>query len=186
MLIDLLIVLLVAASSAAGVVTGFVWQVTGLAALIAGTFSAWVLSGVLGGPLGRVLSLAQGGGEALAFFLVFGFVSLGLRVAASMAKQRIDKYHLERHNRLWGGVAGAAKGLLISMVVVSVLSITGQFGEYVGKSFLGRNMAAVGVLLLPRNARDAFNGMVERIEGRVLPKKEKPDEPRKDTEDTAE
>ncbi|MBN1808436.1 MAG: CvpA family protein [Planctomycetes bacterium] len=172
MVVDILIVVVMVASTAVGAVTGFVWQVTGLVALIVGTFSAWVLSGVLGAPLGRFLDLGEGGGQALAFFLVFGFVSLGLRVVASVAKVRVDKYRLERHNRLWGGVAGAAKGLLISMVVVSVLGVMGQGGDFVGRSFLGRNLAAVGTLLLPPGARTAFERMLDRVENRILPQRE--------------
>jgi len=177
MLVDSLIVIVVAASAAVGALTGFVWQATGLIALVAGTFSAWVLSGVFGNVLGRAFSLAEGGGEALAFFLVFGFVSLGLRVAASVAKVCIDRYRLERHNRLWGGIAGAAKGLLVSMVVVSVLAVMGQGGDYVGRSFFGRNLAAVGTLLLPQNARNVFENMLRRVQERVVPVTSEPHPP---------
>jgi len=176
MLVDIFIIVVVAASTAVGVVTGFVWQATGLAALIAGTFSAWVFSGVLGGPLGRWLSLGEGGGEALAFFLVFGFVSIGLRVVASVMKTRIDKYHLEHHNRLWGGIAGAAKGFLISMVIVSVLAVMGQGGTMVAESHLGRNLASVGTLFFPENARTTFSKMLQQVEKKIIPAPSQPTE----------
>ena len=177
MLVDILIVLVVAVSVAVGVVTGFVWQVAGLIALVVGTFTAWILSGVLGGPIAGLFSLGPGGGGALAFFLVFGFVSLGLRIFASIAKTRIDQCHLEQYNRLWGAVAGAAKGLLISLVVVSALSVTGQGGEYIASSFLGRNMAAVGTLMFPEGTRTAFNQMLDRVENKLLPNRRGKEEP---------
>jgi uncharacterized membrane protein required for colicin V production len=177
LLVDILILFVVALSVAVGVVTGFVWQVTGLIALVVGTFSAWVLSGVLGGPIASLLSLEPSGGGALAFFLVFGFVSLGLRVLASIAKTRIDQYHLEQYNRLWGGIAGAAKGLLISLVVVSALSVTGIAGEYIGASFFGRNMAAVGTLMFPEGTRTAFNQMLDRVENKLLPNRRGNEQP---------
>lgn len=154
LVVDFLILVIVGLSAAVGVVTGFVWQVTGFVGLVLGTSAGLLGVGLAGPGLGQALSLRSPGGEIIAFFFFFGLVSLAARITAGVLKPRIDRWQLDKHNRFWGGAAGAVKGLLFAMVAVSVLSGSVSMNTLFQRSLLTKNLAALGRAVMPESLQD--------------------------------
>lgn len=152
---DAAIVACVAACAAVGVYTGFAWQFMGFVGTVAGVLAGIAGAWLAGDWLNRLLWLQPPGGEILAFFFLFGAIGVAARVAAGVLRARLGRWQLERQDRLWGALAGAAWGGLAVAVAVTLLASAPTFERLLEQSIVGRNLAAVGTHLLPANMRRA-------------------------------
>ena len=115
--VDGVILLVIAANLLYGLIAGFIWQVAGICALVIGLAAGYILHG----PVGMLLEKFIGNenlSRLAAFLIVFFTVSLLFRIIAALFKTFIKAIRLEKLDRLFGGVLGALKGIMISMIVV--------------------------------------------------------------------
>jgi membrane protein required for colicin V production len=107
--LDMIVVLLVGAGAAFGVMRGFVAEVLSLfawfLAIMALSYFHAPLANMLEGPVGS-------GAWLLAFALVFGTVFILGKIASRRVGERVRKSVVGPLDRVLGGVFGALKGLL--------------------------------------------------------------------------
>ncbi len=114
--VDAVIVVLVLAFAAAGYLMGTVWQLAGLATLIVGTLAGWILSIPLTLVLARFVSDPVAA-KALAFFMVFGAISLVIKLFASLIRTALQKWNLAARDKQLGVLFGAGNALLLATLV---------------------------------------------------------------------
>jgi membrane protein required for colicin V production len=123
MLIDLVVFGLIGVFSLLGITQGFVVSVLYLAAWFFGVLSAWLFSGACGILLSENIEnlnvvFARFLGALLAFLVPF----LLFRGAAILAKFVIKKSApLSALNRVLGGIFGVLKGVVASVVILTVI-----------------------------------------------------------------
>ena len=112
--LDLIVVLLVGAGAAFGVMRGFVAELLSLfawfLAIMALSYFYTPLAGALEGPVGS-------GAWLLAFILVFGFVFLLGKLASRRVGGRVRKSVVGPIDRILGAGFGALKGLIVATLL---------------------------------------------------------------------
>lgn len=110
---DLVMLTVLAAATAFGFVKGMAWQAASLASLVAGYFVSLRFSGVVAPlvkqpePLNRFIAM-------LVLYLATSFV---IWLAFRTVSQAIERVRLKEFDRQVGGLFGAAKGVLLCVVI---------------------------------------------------------------------
>ena len=121
--LDLLVLIVVLASALRGFRRGFIHQLAQLALYVVAWFVARGAALPLGRPIASTLGVSPILGAGVAFVLVFLAVSVFGHVVllSQIGKASGEDSAGSQLNRALGGAAGAARGLLVSYVVVLVL-----------------------------------------------------------------
>ncbi|MBN1257418.1 MAG: CvpA family protein [Planctomycetes bacterium] len=107
-----------------GVGTGLLMQVAGLLSIFAG-----MAAGFFGGPYvaGWISPWIQKElfANALGYFICFLVTTGIIRLIAHFLQNLMEKFKLKRYDRLAGGLIGALKGLLLSMILIMITGFAG-------------------------------------------------------------
>lgn len=123
--LDILIVAVIALACGLGFVTGFVWQVAGLASLAVGATCALLFGKMVGTIIGEWLSTPRFG-FLIAYISIFTLVSMTIRIVATVLSHYLKKFKLKKFDRALGGLTGFIKGAVICIVIVACIS---RFGS---------------------------------------------------------
>lgn len=161
----LLIILLV--TFIIGLVKGFVRQIIGILAVVAGIILASRYYGWLSWQLFHRIE-SDFWRNGLSFLIIFfGVVLLGWLIGFLLSK--LMKGTLSLANHLLGGALGLLKGVLIGAVIIfAMLSFDFQKQAVIG-SRLAPAMVKISrslILLIPQNLKEHFNDTVKRYEGK--------------------
>ncbi len=162
--LDIVLLLILALTVIMGILKGLVKQVIGIAAVVAGLILAsayyWGIADLLG-------TLVRN--EFLANFISFVFIFVCILVVGSLLGYLLThamKGPLAFLNRLFGGVFGLIKGLLICGVVVFALIAFEVARPALRESRLAPTcyrMTKAVVNLIPRNLRDKFDSSYREL-----------------------
>lgn len=164
--LDSLLLIILLVSFIIGLVRGFMRQIIGLAALVAGVILAsryypwlsWKLYGQIESDFWRT---------GLSFLIIFfGVILGGWLIGFLMSK--LMKGGLSLANHLLGGFLGLLKGVLIGAVIVfAMLSFDFQRPAIIG-SRLAPVMVEISrslLLLIPDSLKERFSDSVKKFEG---------------------
>ena len=165
--LDVLILLLLAASTASGIAKGFARIAIGLVStLLAIVLGAWFYdsAAALFDPYLKSGAVANVAG----FFAVFGAVSIAGAIVAALAARLLKWAGLGWFDRLMGAAAGLARGALLSIAVVMVLmafSSKPPPPSIVGSSLAPYFVEAADTLVMvaPTEMKDAFRKAYELV-----------------------
>jgi uncharacterized membrane protein required for colicin V production len=141
--VDAAIILLVISNAMTGYLMGFVWQAAGMATLVVGTLLAWFLVGpvsVFTGLFTQNVFAAQ----VLAFLLIFGAVSLSIKLFASVIRVWVKRKGGEIHDQRLGIMLGVANALVLSAIVCTGYRVYNPAEKSVSGSLTGSSLARVG------------------------------------------
>jgi membrane protein required for colicin V production len=124
MLIDIIVVSLLALFFIVGVSQGFIVSLLSLVAWAVAIISAWLFSGFFGAMLSANVNLIPPldllFGAVLAFLIPF----LLIRIVIGVIKFFMNKTScITMANRVLGGAWGVVKGIVVSMIILTVISI---------------------------------------------------------------
>lgn len=165
--LDTLLLVILLITFIIGLVKGFIRQVIGILAVVAGIILASRYYGWLSWQLfSRIESDFWRNG--LSFLVIFfGVVLVGWLIGFLLSK--LMKGTLSLANHLLGGALGLLKGVLIGAVIIfAMLSFDFQRQAIIG-SRLAPAMVKISramVLLIPQNLRERFSDTVKRYEGK--------------------
>ncbi|MDI6849960.1 MAG: CvpA family protein [Candidatus Saccharicenans sp.] len=165
--LDTLLLVILLVTFIIGLVKGFIRQIIGLLAVVAGLVLASRYYGWLSWKLfNRIESDFWRSG--LSFLIIFFAVVLAGWLAGFLLS-KLMKGTLSLANHLLGGALGLLKGVLIGAVIVfAMLSFDFQRQAIIG-SRLAPAMVKISralVLLIPQNLKDRFSDTVKRYEGK--------------------
>lgn len=122
-MIDILILLLIAAGMVKGYMSGFIRQLLSIAGLIVGLFAANALYMPLAGELCPAVTESRTLAQVLAFIGIWIAVPLLFALGASILTRLLEAVSLGWLNRSLGCAFGALKMLLVVMLAIWVLGI---------------------------------------------------------------
>ncbi|HAR36562.1 MAG TPA: hypothetical protein DCR87_06645 [Acidobacteria bacterium] len=165
--LDSLLLVILLVTFIIGLVKGFIRQVIGILAVVAGLILAarhyawlsWKLFKLVESDFWR---------NGLSFLLIFfGVILVGWVLGFTLSK--LMKGTLSLANHLLGGALGLLKGVLIGAVIIlAMLSFDFQREAIIG-SRLAPSMIKIArglVLLIPRDLKDRFSDTVKKFEGK--------------------
>jgi membrane protein required for colicin V production len=162
--LDIVLLVLLAVTVVIGLIKGFLRQIVGIAAVVAGL----VLAGVYyRGAAGALKTFIRN--ELVANFLGFVLIFLAVLVLGSLVGYLLTKAMkgpLAFVNRLFGGVLGLVKGILICGVFVFALLAFKVAERDLLESSLAPACYGVTravVNLIPKELRDQFNSSYQAI-----------------------
>ncbi len=165
--LDTLLLVILLVTFIIGLVKGFIRQIIGLLAVVAGlvlasryySWLSWKLFNRIESDFWR---------NGLSFLIIFFAVVLAGWLAGFLLS-KLMKGTLSLANHLLGGALGLLKGALIGAVIVfAMLSFDFQRQAIIG-SRLAPAMVKISralVLLIPQNLKDRFSETVKRYEGK--------------------
>jgi len=164
--LDIVLLIVLGLSFVFGIIKGFVRQIVGLAAVVAGFFIAAYYHPYLARAFGRAFASGRWS-NLIAFLLIFfGVLALGSLVGFLLSK--LMRGPLRLIDRVLGGALGLVKGILISGVVVMALLAFPTDTRALTNSkiapycyWLTKGM----VQLVPQELKEAFNETYQEIIG---------------------
>lgn len=162
--LDILLLIILVLTVMFGLIRGFVRQVIGLIAVIAGFFLAAHYYPFLVRTIRR--ALANGKWADLVAFLLIFFGVLAVGSLAGFLLSKLMRGPLRLVDRLLGGLLGLAKGVLISGVIVAGLLMFPADPGILGKSTLAPYcywLTKAMVQLVPQELKDAFNETYQHL-----------------------
>jgi membrane protein required for colicin V production len=114
---DVILVLIVAVSTIAGLAKGLVREVFSLVGVLLGILLALVLSADLSVFLGRWIPY-ESAAYAAAFILVFVLTMVAAAIVAALVTKVLTVANLGFYNRLLGGLFGLVRGAVIGLVLM--------------------------------------------------------------------
>jgi membrane protein required for colicin V production len=164
--LDIALFVILVLSFVFGVFRGFVRQVIGLAALVAGFFIAAYYHPYLARIFGRAFASGRWS-NLIAFLLIFfGVLALGSLVGFLLSK--LMRGPLRLIDRIFGGALGLVKGVLISGVIVMALLAFPTDTRALTNSTLAPYcywLTKGMVQLVPQELKDVFNETYQKIIG---------------------
>jgi membrane protein required for colicin V production len=118
--LDIVLALILAASTVSGVVKGLARTVVGISATVLAFLLAVWFYGIAGELFAEYVS-SKAVSNFLGFLLIFGLVILGGALLGRLLQALFKWAGLSWLDRLTGGCFGVARGLLIAVVIVMVL-----------------------------------------------------------------
>lgn len=135
---DIVMLAVLAGATLFGFFKGMAWQVASLASLLASYFVALRLSPVLA----EKLNLDPPLNKIAAMAIIYVATSMAIWVAFRLVARFIDRVRLKEFDRQIGGLFGAAKGVLLCVVITLVaVSVSDQGRELVLQSKSGYYIA---------------------------------------------
>jgi membrane protein required for colicin V production len=164
---DILLAIVILASAAAGLRTGFARVVVGFAATVAGFlagFWCYRLVAVKLQPWITTPSIAS----VVGFLIIFVGISILGALIAALLSRVLQWVGLSWFNHLLGGAAGLLRGVLIVAVLASVLvafapSPTPQYLQTSRVLPYANNVAAVLAELAPQQLKDSFSQQMQNL-----------------------
>jgi membrane protein required for colicin V production len=164
---DIVLAIVILASAAAGLRTGFARVVIGFAATVAGFlagFWCYRLVAVKLQPWIASPSVASVAG----FLIIFVGISILGALLAALLSRLLKWVGLSWFNHLLGGAAGFLRGVLIVAVLASVLvafapSPTPQYLQTSRVLPYANNVAAVLAELAPQQLKDSFSQQMQNL-----------------------
>jgi len=124
MLIDVIVAALIVVFFILGVLQGFIISLLILVAWVVGILSVWLFSGFFAALLNANVNLIPPLDLLLGGVLAFFFPFLAIRIIISIIKYLLNKTSsLTMANRILGGLWGILKGIVISVVFLTVISV---------------------------------------------------------------
>jgi uncharacterized membrane protein required for colicin V production len=160
-MVDAIIIGLVVANAILGYAIGLIWQVALMLTLIVGSIAAWLLSV----PLAYVLSPLFDDPyvpRVLAFFLIFGMVSMTIRLIASVLRAYLERRQLQEHDRKVGLVFGIVNALVISMLVCTGYVLSRPTDRAVRESYVGSVLVRIGQRFVTDDAQEQVRKWLEQ------------------------
>jgi membrane protein required for colicin V production len=162
--LDIVLLIVLVLSFVFGIIKGFVRQIVGLAAVVAGFFIAAYYHPYLARILGR--AFASGRWSSLVAFLLifFGVLALGTLIGFLLSK--LMRGPLRLIDRVLGSALGLVKGILISGVIVMALLAFPADTRTLMNSILAPYcywLTKGMVQLVPQELKDAFNETYQKI-----------------------
>ncbi len=159
--VDIVILALPAILGLVGLFHGFVRQASSWAGIILGHFAGIRYYPAIQGAL-RLRSLR--GSEAIAYLLAFVAVYVAARLVGMLVERWARASPLSAVERLAGGVAGLAKGALLSILLVCAMTsvLPREYGPLARSRYAPAALAAGARIsgLLPGAVKDAFRAIV--------------------------
>ncbi len=118
--IDLIFGVILIAAFVFGLIKGLVRQIFSLAALFLGVYCAFKFSGFVGSYISGWLNTNEIWISSVAFLITFILVLIGVVLIGKLAERFVSFAALGFFNRLFGGIFGMAKIILIACVVLFV------------------------------------------------------------------
>ena len=135
---DLAMLALLTAATVFGFVKGMAWQAASLASLVAGYFVSLRFSGVLAPMIKQPEPLNR----FIAMLLLYLATSVAIWLAFRTVSQAIERVRLKEFDRQVGGLFGAAKGVLLCvMITFFVVTLSEKGRETVLASHSGNYIA---------------------------------------------
>lgn len=166
--LDVVLVLLIVASAAAGLRTGFARVIIGLVATVAGIIAGFWCYRVVAGQLLAWTRLDERLANVFGFLIVFvGVLIVGSLLATVLA--RLFRWMgLSWFDHLLGGVAGFVRGVLVIAVLadVFVAFAPSPVPAFLQSSRVLPYASELGVALAqlaPRELKDSFNQQLENL-----------------------
>ncbi len=125
--IDVLIIATMVLCFILGLLSGLVWQVAGIVALVVGVVATIFFGPPVSAALLRWIENAAIA-RLLAYIGVFSLASMAVRVLATVFSNMLERLHLEKLDKLLGGVVGAVKALLICAILIVIAERLGTPG----------------------------------------------------------
>lgn len=153
--LDMLIVGTMVLTACLGLLTGFIWQLAGIASMLAGVIATIFFGDMASQALERWIT-NPAIASLIAHIGVFSVASITVRVLAALSKSMLEKMKLKSFDRGLGGILGAVKGLTICAVLVVILDQAGtpNTQEMVRESLLAAPVLGM-VDLVVQKADDA-------------------------------
>lgn len=131
--IDILIIIILAGGLIEGLLRGLIKEVIGVASVAAGIFVARICGDDVTAWLAEDWEVPVAIASALSYALVFTVISAAFSFAAHILSSLVQAARLNTINRLLGGVAGFAKGLIITLMIVFALSKLDEFKPFISE-----------------------------------------------------
>ncbi|PCJ59185.1 MAG: hypothetical protein COA79_10815 [Planctomycetota bacterium] len=103
-----------------GVARGFVYEVFGIIAVFGGI----IFASIAGPSVGKILSTFISGenlSKFMGYIICFGMIYFTAQVLSVTFKSLLEKLHLQKLDRMFGGAVGGMKGICIICIVVMAL-----------------------------------------------------------------
>jgi membrane protein required for colicin V production len=165
---DILVILVLAATTCLGAVRGFAWQVASLTALFASYLVAYKLRFVLA----PWLPIAAPINALVAMVILYLACSMAIWSGFHQIRKLIDRVKLKDFDKQMGALFGLLKGAAICFAVtLFAIALLGErVGDAILSSYSGRWMARnAGHLeaVLPEEIEEVVSPILERIDDRL-------------------
>ena len=165
---DILVLIVLAATTCLGALKGFAWQVASLTALFASYLVAYKFRLVVG----QWLPIAAPMNTLVAMLLLYVSCSLAIWFAFHQLRKLIDRVKLKDFDKQMGALFGLLKGAAICTVVtLFAIALLGErVGDAILSSYSGRWMARGADHLeavLPAEFQEVVEPILDRIDDRL-------------------
>jgi membrane protein required for colicin V production len=110
---DLIILAILAALTLRGIWKGMVSQIVSVASY----FVCWIVATRFGGLIAPAIPVEAPWNQVLAMAIVFLITLVAIRFAYAALEKLIKHWHLEKLNKLFGGLLGFTKGFLLCLII---------------------------------------------------------------------
>ncbi|MBN2713046.1 MAG: CvpA family protein [Planctomycetes bacterium] len=143
--LDVIIVAVAVLCFCLGLISGLVWQVAGIVAVIAGVAATFFLGEPATQAILRWMPEREGVASLIAHIGVFSLASFTVRMLAVVFSKMLEKWKLQKLDRLLGGAVGIVKAILICAIIVIIMDRMGTEStqESVNSSLFARPVIAV-------------------------------------------
>lgn len=124
--IDLVIIIILAGCLIEGFLRGLIKELIGVVSVALGIYIARLYGDDMSIWL-KEWEIPAGIADALAYALVFAAISAAVSFAAHVLSELVQMARLSTLNRIFGGVAGLVKGLIVVLIVVFGISKIDQY-----------------------------------------------------------
>lgn len=124
-ILDWILIGIAAFSILRGLMRGFVSQMFGIAGILTGFYIAANNYEYVGAELGRVVPGLAGASPTVAFIFLFLLTWLCIAVAGFWTGRVLRRAGLGFLDRLWGGIVGFVKTLILAIATVAILTLFG-------------------------------------------------------------
>ncbi len=131
--IDIVILVILAAGMILGYRKGFFKQLSSVVGLVAGLFVARALYVMVGEQLAPHIGTSESVAQVLAFLLIWAVVPMIIYVAATMLTKALDIVHLGILNRFGGALLGMILCLLWIGLLIHILQFVDTQEAIIGK-----------------------------------------------------
>jgi uncharacterized membrane protein required for colicin V production len=162
--VDIIIIASTVLCFCLGLITGLVWQLTGIFAMFAGVAATFVWGEQATLAIGRWFTdpaIAM----LVAYVGIFTGVGMIVRVLAVVFTKLLEKMKLQKFDRLLGALVGAVKALAVCAVIVVIMSQRGTEDSRadVEKSRLGIHVVALADWVREKMGDVDFKGKAEQF-----------------------
>jgi len=172
-LLDWILTGVAAFSVLRGLMRGAISQLFGVAGILAGFFVAARYYGQVGAELLRNFPSLSGSGT-ISFILLFILTWFCISAAGFWIAKIMRSAGLGFLDRLWGGMIGFGKALVLSIAVVSILTMFSPDSNLLTESVMVKKINMVSNLLFtmaPDNVKNEFSKRQKELENLISRKK---------------